>query len=67
MNMCSMVHRHDKSRLHAQAKLDGIDKVLLKGLKHMNWKSHAIGEFISTTVATVKDTNTILQTCKVIF
>ena len=47
-----------------QSKLDSIDKVLLKGLKHMNWKSQAISDFIAQTMAIVRDANSVLQTCK---
>ena len=47
-----------------QAKLDDIDKVLQKGLKHLNWKSNAIQEFVANTMAKVKEANSILQTIK---
>ena len=47
-----------------QAKLDDIDKFLQKGLKHLNWKSHAINEFVTSTMTKVKEANTILQTIK---
>ena len=47
-----------------QAKLDDIDKVLQKGLKHLNWKSHAINDFVANAMAKVKDANSILQTIK---
>ena len=47
-----------------QAKLDDIDKFLQKGLKHLNWKSHAINEFVSSTMTKVKEANAILQTIK---
>lgn len=36
-----------------QFKLDNIDKVLLKGIKHLNWKSHAISEFIQQSMSLV--------------
>ena len=54
----------DVERPLIQAKLDSIDKVLLKGLRHMNWKSQAIGDFITQTMLITKEANNILQTCK---
>jgi len=54
----------DVERPLVQAKLDGIDKVLLKGLKHLNWKSHNIEDFIKQTMRDVKDANSTLNTCK---
>ena len=54
----------DVERPLIQARLDSIDKVLLKGLKHMNWKSQAIGDFITQTMSITKEANNILQTCK---
>jgi dynein heavy chain len=54
----------DVERPLVQAKLDSIDKVLLKGLKHLNWKSHAIEDFIKQTMREVKDAHSTLQTCK---
>ena len=54
----------DVERPLLQAKLDDIDKVLQKGLKHLNWKSHAIQEFVANAMAKVKEANSILQTIK---
>ena len=54
----------DVERPLVQAKLDSIDKVLLKGLKHLNWKSGNIEDFIKQTMREVKDANMVLQTCK---
>mmetsp|Transcript_13737 Transcript_13737/g.31794 ORF Transcript_13737/g.31794 Transcript_13737/m.31794 type:complete len:4493 (-) Transcript_13737:49-13527(-) len=47
-----------------QTKLDNIDKVLQKGLKHLNWKSHSISDFIQQTMSIVKDASTVLSTIK---
>ena len=54
----------DVERPLLQGKMDSIDKVLIKGLKHFNWKSTTIAQFISDTMAMVKEANSILQTCK---
>lgn len=54
----------DVERPLVQAKLDSIDKVLLKGLKHLNWKSHNIDDFVKQTMRDVKDANSVLNTCK---
>ena len=54
----------DVERPLVQAKLDAIDKVLIKGLKHLNWKSHNIDDFIKQTMRDVKDANNVLNTCK---
>jgi len=47
-----------------QNKLENIDKSLQKGLKHLNWKSHSIPEFISQTMSVVKEASTVLSTIK---
>ena len=54
----------DVERPLLQAKLDDIDKVLQKGLKHLNWKSNAINDFVTNTMSKVKEANSILQTIK---
>ena len=54
----------DVERPLVQAKLDSIDKVLIKGLKHLNWKSHNIDDFVKTVMREVKDAHSTLQTCK---
>jgi dynein heavy chain len=54
----------DVERPLVQAKLDNIDKVLVKGLKHLNWKSHNIDEFVKTVMREVRDAHSTLQTCK---
>jgi dynein heavy chain len=54
----------DVERPLLQAKLEDIDKFLQKGLKHLNWKSHAINDFVQSTMTKVKEANSILQTIK---
>ena len=44
-----------------QKRLDAIDKELQKGLKFLTWKSNGIGEFISTTMHLVKESDNILS------
>ena len=47
-----------------QQRLDSIDKVLTKGIKHLNWKSNAIGEFVQQTMTMVKELKHILTSIK---
>ena len=47
-----------------QQRLDSIDKVLTKGIKHLNWKSSAIGEFVQQTMTMVKELKHILTSIK---
>eukprot|EP00960_Hanusia_phi_P039486 753915-Hanusia_phi.AAC.17 len=54
----------DVERPLIQQKLDGIDKVLLKGIKHLNWKSNQISDFINQAMSLVKETKTILTDIK---
>eukprot|EP00961_Rhodomonas_salina_P079496 1068191-Rhodomonas_salina.1 len=54
----------DVERPLLQAKLEDIDKYLQKGLKHLNWKSTPINEFVSGTMTKVNEANQILQTIK---
>jgi dynein heavy chain len=46
------------------SKLEAIDKALLKGLKHLNWKSASITEFIDQTKKDVKEASSILLKIK---
>ena len=54
----------DVERPLLQAKMEDIDKFLQKGLKHLNWKSMAINEFVSSTMTKVKEADSMLQTIK---
>ena len=54
----------DVERPLIQQKLDGIDKVLLKGIKHLNWKSNQISDFITQAMSLVKETKAILTDIK---
>lgn len=54
----------DIERPLVATKLEAIEKALQKGLKHLNWKSHTISEFISSTMSVVKEASTVLQTIK---
>eukprot|EP00741_Cyanophora_paradoxa_P005992 tig00000955_g5810.t1 len=47
-----------------QKQLSEIDKLLEKGLKHLNWKSHGIGDFISEAMTKVKAAHSTLTTLK---
>ncbi len=47
-----------------QQKLDNIDKVLTKGIKHLNWKSSAIPDFIQSAMALVKELKFMLTSIK---
>lgn len=47
-----------------QQKMDNIDKVLQRGLVHMNWKSHTITDFISQCTTMVKEMHGIVQVIK---
>ncbi len=47
-----------------QQKMDNIDKVLQRGLLHMNWKSHTITDFISQCTAIVKELHSIVHIIK---
>eukprot|EP00961_Rhodomonas_salina_P024368 328176-Rhodomonas_salina.2 len=44
--------------------MDNIDKVLQRGLKHMNWKSHTISEFIAQCTTIVREVHSIVATIK---
>ena len=54
----------DVERPLVQQKMSNIDKVLQKGLKHMNWKSHTIGDFITQCMTIVKEVHTIVAAIK---
>jgi len=47
-----------------QQKMENIDKVLQRGLVHMNWKSHTITDFISQCTTIVKEVHGIVQAIK---
>lgn len=54
----------DVERPLVQQKMANIDKVLQKGLKHMNWKSHTIADFITQCMAIVKEVHHIVAAIK---
>ena len=55
---------HDVEKPLVQQKMDNIDKVLQRGLVHMNWKSHTITDFISQCTTMVKEVHGIVQVIK---
>eukprot|EP00698_Gefionella_okellyi_P021190 TRINITY_DN679_c0_g2_i1.p1 TRINITY_DN679_c0_g2~~TRINITY_DN679_c0_g2_i1.p1 ORF type:complete len:4462 (-),score=1316.63 TRINITY_DN679_c0_g2_i1:16-13401(-) len=54
----------DVERPLLQSRLDEMDKTLDKGIKHLNWKSNAIKEFVTTGRAVVSDVDRVVQTIK---
>lgn len=54
----------DVERPLVQQQLNDIDAYVEKGILSLNWKSHGIHEFISQSMAMVKETESILQTIK---
>ena len=54
----------DVERPLVQQQLSDIDAYVEKGILNLNWKSHGIQEFIATSMAMVKETESILKTIK---
>jgi dynein heavy chain, axonemal len=55
---------NDVEKPLVQQRMENIDKVMQRGLVHMNWKSHTITDFISQCTTMVKEVHGIVEVIK---